>query len=197
MIRSLAAAVLITAISTTGASAARSTMLVRDVTADNIPALQSVAAHVAQAAWCGAAAQTDRVPNAVAGNPVHWVYVIPSDGVDNLAGLASIMQSDAEQIDGWWRGQDPTRTLRNDVASFSCGAQLDITTLRASRSSAQLSPLQGRFSGIADALSQAGLVSSFTKYVVYYDGPTTDENVCGQGGSDSSGFGAAVVYYRS
>ena len=197
MIRLLVAAVLITAISTTGASAARSTMLMRDVTAENIPALQSVAAPVAQAAWCGAAAQTDRVPNAVAGNPVHWVYVIPSDGADNLAGLASIMQSDAEQIDGWWRGQDPARTPRNDVASFSCGAQLDITTVRTSRSSTQLAPLQGRFSAIVDALELAGLSTSTTKYVVYFDGPTVDSNVCGQGGSDSSGFGAAVVYYRA
>jgi hypothetical protein len=48
-----------------------------------------------------------------------------------------------------------------------------------------------------DALDAAGLGSSFTKYVVYYDGPTADSNVCGQGGSDSSGFGAAVVYYRA
>ena len=45
--------------------------------------------------------------------------------------------------------------------------------------------------------TQAGLGSPFTKYVVYFDGPTADSNVCGQGGSDSSGFGAAVVYYRS
>ena len=77
-----------------------------------------------------AAAQTDRAPNGVAGNPVHWVYAIPSDGADNLAALASVMQADAEQIDVWWRGQDPARTPRNDIASFSCGAQLDITTVR-------------------------------------------------------------------
>ena len=69
--------------------------------------------------------------------------------------------------------------------------------MRTPQSSAQLAPLQGRFSGIVDALDQAGLSSSTTKYVVYYDGPTADANVCGQGGSDSSGFGAAVVYYRA
>ena len=136
---------------------------------------QSTARSVAQTAWCGAGAQADRAPNAVAGNPIHWVYVIPSDGADNLSGLASVMQSDAEQIDGWWRGQDPTRTPRNDVAPFSCGAQLDVTTVRTPQSSAQLAPLQGRFSGIVDALDQAGLSSSTTKYVVYYDGPTADE----------------------
>ena len=69
--------------------------------------------------------------------------------------------------------------------------------MRLLQSSAQLAPLQGRFSGIVSALDQAGLSSSTTKYVVYYDGPTSDTNVCGQGGSDSSGFGAAVVYYRA
>ena len=167
---------------------------VSSVTASDI---EPVAATSALAAWCGTAATADRVPNVVAGNPIHWIYAIPSDGADNLGGLASVMQSDAEQIDGWWRGQDPSRTPRNDIASFSCGGQLDITTVRIARSSAQLSPLQGRFSAIVDAVDQARLASSFAKVVVYYDGPTADTNVCGQGGSDSSGFGAAVVYYRS
>ena len=168
-----------------------------DVTVADVAGQAPPASTAALAAWCGAAAQTDRAPNVVAGNPIHWVYVIPSDGPDNLGGLAAVMQSDAEQIDSWWRGQDPSRTPRNDVASFPCGSQLDVTTVRTGRSSAELAALQGRFSAIVDALDQAGLDSSFTKYVVYYDGPTADDNVCGQGGSDSSGFGAAVVYYRS
>ena len=198
MTRVLAAVVALAAtILATGASAPTGTMTVRNVTAEDIPPLQSTARSVAQTAWCGTGAQADRAPNGVAGNPIHWVYVIPSDGADNLSGLASVMQSDAEQIDGWWRGQDPSRTPRNDVAPFSCGAQLDITTVRTQQSSAQLAPLQGRFSGIVSALDQAGLSSSTTKYVVYYDGPTADGNVCGQGGSESSGFGAAVVYYRA
>jgi len=178
-----------------GASAGR---LVHDVTAaDLATAPTATAAPSAPAAWCGAAANVDRAPNLVAGNPIHWVYAIPSDGADNLGGLASVMQADAEQIDGWWGGQDPTRVPRNDVASFSCGAQLDITTVRLTRTSAQLAPLQGRFSFIVDALDEANLDSNLTKYVVYYDGSTDDTRVCGQGGSDSSGFGAAIVYYRS
>ncbi len=198
VIRVLAVVVALAAtVLATGASAVTGTTTVRNVTAEDIPTLQSTARSVAQTAWCGTGAQADRAPNGVAGNPIHWVYVIPSDGADNLSGLASVMQSDAEQIDGWWRGQDPTRTPRNDVAPFSCGAQLDVTTVRTQQSSAQLAPLQGRFSGIVSALDQAGLSSSTTKYVVYYDGPTADGNVCGQGGSDSSGFGAAVVYYRA
>jgi hypothetical protein len=155
------------------------------------------AAVAAPAAWCGQASQSDRTPNPVAGNPVHWVYLIPSDGTDDLANVASVMQGDAEQVDTWWRGQDPTRTPRHDVASFSCGTQLDITTVRSARSSAELTPLGSRFVSIADSIEQAGLDSGFTKYVVYYDGPLSDVNVCGQGASDTSGFGVAVVYYRA
>jgi hypothetical protein len=162
-----------------------------------LDAVAAGARTVAAAAWCGTAAQADRVPNAVAGNPIHWVYLIPSDGVDGFGTVSTAMQSDAEQIDSWWRGNDPTRTPRNDLASFACGAQLDLTTVRSSRSSAQFMSLGGRFSGIVGTLEQAGLTSPFTKYVVYYDGPIDDDNICGQGGSDSNGFGVGVVYYRS
>jgi Divergent InlB B-repeat domain len=198
VIRALAVgAVAAAAIATAGAEASSTRLVVRDVTAADLAAPFSTATPAAPAAWCGTAAQTDRAPNGVAGNPIHWVYAVPSDGPDGLAGFATLMQADAEQIDSWWRGQDPTRTPRNDVAPFSCGVQLDITTLRLPRTGAQLSALQGRFSTIVDALDQAGLSSPHTKYVVYYDGPTADANVCGQGGSDSSGFGAAIVYHRS
>jgi Divergent InlB B-repeat domain len=162
-----------------------------------VSAIEPRSAAATATAWCGQAAQADRVPNAIAGNPVHWVYMIPSDGADNLSAVAGVMQSDAEQIDAWWRGQDPTRTLRNDVASFSCGSQLDITTVRSSRTSSQLMPVGPRFGAIASSLEQAGLNSPFTKYIVYYDGPLSEANICGQGGSESSGFGVAVVYYRA
>ncbi|HEU5489568.1 MAG TPA: hypothetical protein VFU84_02150 [Gaiellaceae bacterium] len=189
-----AAAALLVGAAAAAGSGAPASPAVTSVTAADITAPRSTAAP---AAWCGSASQTDRAPNGVAGNPVHWVYAIPSDGADNLAGLASVMQADAEQIDAWWRGQDPARTPRNDVAPSTCGTQLDITSIRVPRTSAELSPLQGRFSAIVDALDAAGLSSSLTKYVVYFDGPTTDANVCGQGGSESNGFGAAVVYYRS
>lgn len=164
------------------------------VTAGSGPRASSAAAA---AAWCGSEAQADRVPNGVAGNPVHWIYLIPSDGGDNLGAVAGSMQSDAEQIDAWWRGQDPTRTPRNDVTAFSCGSQLDVSTIRSTRSSAQLTPTSGRFAAIVDAVQAAGFTSSLTKYLVYYDGPVDDDNICGQGGSNGSGFGVAIVFFRS
>ena len=149
------------------------------------------------ATWCGAASQVDRAPNPVSGNAVHWIYAIPSDGADRLASVASTMQTNAEEIDVWWRGQDPLRVPRNDVATFPCGTQLDLTTVRVSRTGSQLASLDDRFDGIVDSLEAASFRSPFTKYLVYYDGPVSEANVCGQGGSDPTGFGVAVVYFQA
>jgi List-Bact-rpt repeat protein len=158
----------------------------------------ATAAPSGPAEWCGSAASADRTPNVVAGNAIHWIYLIPSDGADNLGSVAPAMQSDAEQIDAWWRGQDSGRAPRNDLTTFACGTELDVTTVRSTSSGAQLAPLDGRFSGIFDTLQRAGFTSDFAKYVVYYDGPSDEQNVCGQGGSSNpTGFGLAVVYYRA
>jgi List-Bact-rpt repeat protein len=148
------------------------------------------------ATWCGTARQTDHAPNAVAGNPVHWIYAIPADGQDGFSTWASAMQADAESIDAWWRANDPARTLRSDLAQFACGQQIDISMIRLSQSSGQLSSVDTRFGRIADALIALRFSSDFTKYVVYYDGPVEPE-ICGQGGSDRSGLGFAVVYPRA
>ena len=148
------------------------------------------------AIWCGTARQTDQAPNAVAGNPVHWIYAIPSDGQDAFSTWASAMQADAESIDAWWRASDPARTLRSDLAQFSCGQQIDISMIRLSQSSGQLASVNTRFGRIADALVDVEFSSDFTKYVVYYDGPVEPE-ICGQGGSARSGLGFAIVYPRA
>ena len=177
-----------------GSAAPTADALRRSATA--VPA--ATAEPFAPAAWCGSPASADRVSNVVAGNPIHWIYLIPSDGADNVGSVAPVMQSDAEEVDSWWRGQDPTRAPRNDLTTFSCGTQLDITTVRSTRPGAEFAPLDGRFGLIFDTIERAGFASNFTKYLVYYDGPSDEDNVCGQGGSNHpDAFGLAVVYYRS
>ena len=148
------------------------------------------------ATWCGTPAQADLAPNSVAGSPVHWVYAIPSDGPDRFSSYGSLMQGDAESIDAWWRGQDPLRTPRNDLAPFSCGSQLDLTLFRLTQSSSQLASVDARFNAITSSLMMRGFGSRHTKYLVYYDGPVEPE-ICGQGGSSSSGLGFAVVYVQA
>lgn len=169
-------------------------MRTRLVTAEDLRGHPARVARTAE--WCGTTAQADRTPNAVAGHPVHWLYVIPADGEDRIGAAAGLMQGDAEAIDAWWRREDPTRTLRNDLAPFPCGLQLDLSTLRLPQSSGQI-PTGARFSVIFDSLRAAGFSSDFTKYVVYYDGPAEDTRICGQGGSIRSGIGLAVVYLRA
>jgi hypothetical protein len=179
---------------TAAAPQAGTGLAAHDVRLSEIEALD-IAARTA-ATWCGTATQTDRHPNAVAGHPSKWIYALPSDGADALATYGTVMQTDAEAIDAWWRLQDPARTPRNDVAAFPCGTQLDIATLRLPQSGAQLTG-PARFNAIATGLQAAGHASSFTKYVVYYDGPVADDQICGQGGSDRAGFGIAVVFVRA
>ena len=151
----------------------------------------------AAATWCGAPAQADLRPNLVSGFPVHWIYVLPSDAPDRFSTFASLMQTDAETIDAWWRREDPSRMPRNDLAQFSCGPQLDLTVLRLQQTSAQLTPVEGRFVTLFNALPAAGFGSRFTKYLVYFDGPVAEADLCGQGASDATGFGLAVMYVQA
>lgn len=146
--------------------------------------------------WCGTPTQQDLAPNAVAGNAVHWIYAIPSDGADRFPTFASAMQTDAELIDAWWRGQDATRTPRDDLAAFPCGTQLDLSSVRLALPASRLDN-STRFEEIVDGIVAAGFRSTFVKYVVYYDGSISEQGLCGQGGSESSGFGVAVVFTRS
>ncbi|MFO7572034.1 MAG: hypothetical protein R6W48_05455 [Gaiellaceae bacterium] len=166
----------------------------RAVIADDFREVEILGARTA--AWCGTPAQADRAPNAVAGYPVHWVYAIPADGEDRVDATAGLMQADAEAIDAWWRREDSLRTVRNDLAQFPCGLQLDLSALRLPQPAAQL-PADARFAAIFGALRAAGFNSDLTKYVVYYDGPASDTRTCGEGGGLRSGIGLAVVYLRA
>ena len=129
---------------------------------------------------------------------MHWLYVTPLNEPDRFSTLASLMQTDAEAIDAWWRREDATRTLRNDLARLTCGAQLDLTSLRFQAPASQFFGDFG-FGQIFGQLEGDGFDSPFTKYVVYYDGPvpSSELNVCGRGGGDDDGIGLAIVYVRA
>ena len=152
---------------------------------------------LSSATWCGTPSAIDAKPNAVAGYPVHFIYAVPSDGTDRLSTFASRMETDWEAIDSWWRGQDPTRTPRADVAQFSCGLQLDLSSVKLRQSSAQIAAQEEPFDQVFDSLDSLGFTSQFTKYVVYYDGPVGNDNICGIGGSLRGGFGLAVISVRA
>lgn len=151
----------------------------------------------AAATWCGTPSELDARPNVVAGNPVHWIYAIPADGPDRLSTFGSRMQTDWETIDGWWRGQDPTRSPRSDLARFSCGDQLDISVVRLPQTGSQLASPESPFELVWDGIEARGFRSEFTKYVVYYDGPVGDDRICGVGSTVPNATGLAVFLAQS
>ncbi len=145
--------------------------------------------------WCGTPGTVDRLPEGNPGAPVHWIYAIPSDGTDRLATeIGTQMQTDAETIDGWWRGQDPTRTPRFDTLGFGCGQQLDISFVTLNSTAAELQPIASRFARILAGIEAAGFSSAVTKYIVYYDGPGDGTNVCGEGAGSAESEGVAIEF---
>jgi hypothetical protein len=155
------------------------------------------AASRVSATWCGTPSQIDATPNAVAGDAVHWIYAIPSDGQDRFSSFASVMQTDAEIVDGWWRSQDSVRTPRFDVAPFPCGVQLDLSSVRLTQSGAQLASSESPFEQIWDTLVPRGFNSPHSKLVVYYDGPVGNNRICGAGATVPRSLGMAMYYVQS
>jgi hypothetical protein len=145
------------------------------------------------ATWCGTPAPDNRTPELAGGANVHVVYAIPSDGTDRFAQLANSIETDAENIDSWWRGQDQTRTPRFDLFSFSCGAQLDLSTVRLSDAGSQLTSPMEDFIRISTQFGLNRLLTKDVADLVYFDGPITDPQVCGIGGQGALG-GIAIVF---
>lgn len=145
------------------------------------------------APWCGSPSVEDRAP-AVTGRTIRVLYVLPADGADRTAELAPRISADVDEIGAWWRTQDPEREPRFDRASFPCGPQADILTLRLSQTAAALTSPAVRFDRIADAVEAAAGRSGYEKQLVYYDGPTDDADICGEGAGTADGVGVAVVY---
>ena len=134
----------------------------------------------------------------MAGPFVHVVYAIPSDGVDHADVFAPRIADDVAQIEAWWATQDPTRVPRFDVASFSCGLQPDVTTVKLPQAGSQLFPLRGRGRSLFAGVTSAGLGSEFGKYLVYYDGPVDKLDTCGEGGgAPDSGPDYAFLYVNA
>ncbi len=153
-----------------------------------------VGAGTAQAApWCGTATAQDRPPT-LTGRAIRVVYAYPSDGPDRSAELAARISDDVDQIDAWWLGQDPTREPRFDRASFPCGPQADVLSLRLSDTAATLLSRDLRGDRIVASVGVATGRSPYEKDLVYYDGPVDDPDLCGEGTGLPDGDGIAIVY---
>jgi hypothetical protein len=129
----------------------------------------------------------------VTGAQIHVIYAYPSDAEDRFDVWAPRIAQELAAGDQWWRGQDPTRTLRFDLASFAgCDApfgQLDISSVRLDTPAREFLPASDpEGTTLHDALAanflQTGKIS-----LVFLDGTTPGRGACGQDFRD-----AAVVF---
>ncbi len=148
------------------------------------------------AAWCGSTATENRDPG-VTGRTIRVIYAIGSDGEDRSADWASRISAEMDGIASWWRTQDPDREPRFDVFPFPCGLQIDLTVQRLPGTVAELRPVDSRAERIYNEVAVAGGLSVFQKYIVYYDAPVDETNLCGQGGGDPFGSAIAIVYLQT
>jgi Divergent InlB B-repeat domain len=156
-------------------------------------ALAAGAGNAVAAPWCGTTTTQDRAP-ALTGRSIRVIYAYPSDGVDRSSEVASRMSADVDEIDAWWRGQDPLREPRFDRSAFPCGLQADILSLRLSDTSETLRSEAVRGDRIVALVGVATGRSSYEKELVYYDGPVNDADRCGEGTGRPDGDGIAMVY---
>jgi hypothetical protein len=149
------------------------------------------------AGWCGAGESSVDRADITAGQQVHAVYAVPSDGADDFAAVANRIADDVASLTTWWTTQDPTRTPRFDEAAYAGGPCLDISFVRLPEQASALVGASDAYRKLRSDLVVAGLASPGKKYYVYYDGPSVQEDICGTGGGlFGSGPDYAIVWLR-
>ena len=152
------------------------------------------------APWCGSVSTQDR-PQAVAGYPIRVVYAISAEGGDRSAVVAPQIAAVIDEIDGWWRREDSSRTPRFDLYADSCGPQPDITLWRVPTVHAGMTDAGAIFDLLWDELHHWQGAGQ-TKYLVFFDGATAEvagAQTCGIAApaAGSSRMGLATVFLGS
>ena len=149
------------------------------------------------AAWCGSGETgADRLPDAVTAQQIHGIVVVPSDAPDTFPAAANQLADDAASMTSWWQGQDSTRVPRFDQALFGGTACLDISFERLPETTASYTGMgaDAAFQQIGQDLISAGFDDPYKKYLVYFEGPSVQDDICGVGGGDfGSGPSFAIV----
>jgi hypothetical protein len=140
------------------------------------------------AGWCGSGESAVDRPDTTTGAQVHAIWAIPADSPDTFATGAGQIADDLASISAWWVGQDPTRTPRIDSAPFPAGTCADISFVRLPQPASAFVGASGALLTVESDLATTGFGNLFKKYIVYFDGPSVQENVCGiSDGNFSSG----------
>lgn len=147
------------------------------------------------AGWCGSGESAADRTDATTGAQIHAIWVVPADSPDTFATGAPRVADDLASVSAWWVGQDPTRAPRVDNAVFPGGTCADISFVRLPEPASAFVGAGNAFNAIASNLETMGFGNLFKKYLVYFDGPSVETDVCGTGaGSFSSGPDFAVLW---
>jgi hypothetical protein len=147
------------------------------------------------AGWCGTGITGQDLPDVVAGAQFHGIVALPADAPDTFAADANRLANDAATMTAWWQGQDPTRIPRFDTASFQGTVCLDLSFVRLPDPGVSYSGGSASFGRVVQQLRVAGFSRVGKDYVVYYDGPSVQENVCGTG-APLTGSSFAIVWLQ-
>ena len=136
-------------------------------------------------------------PDDIAGNQVHVIYVLPSDGADQSFDIDGTLSGSMQLAQNWFAGQTNGRRVRYDTYR---GA-LDITFVRLSRSDAQfLSFGMAIREALAADLAAVGFTNQQKIYAVFYGGGSPRSGVqipCGQGAYPVAAIYLACLLDRS
>lgn len=150
------------------------------------------------AGWCGSGETAADRPDVLTAQQIHAVVAAPSDVPDTFGADAGSVADDVAAIDAWWQAQDPTRVPRFDLAAFGAASCLDISFVRLPDTGASYTAIGagGAFDRVISEIARTG--HQFKDYLVYYDGPSVETDVCGTGGTRSfnSGLSFAVVWMQ-
>jgi hypothetical protein len=151
--------------------------------------------------WCGPGESAVDLPDTVGGPQVHVIYAYPADAPDNFGRWVTPIARDLAAVDTWWQGQDPTRTLRFDFASFpGCATQfgaLDISSVRLPNPTEHYLVDEADVINVVNQDLRAAFPSTTKKYVVYFDGPVASGAVCGRGAAGPLAGLSAILYLQS
>jgi hypothetical protein len=154
-------------------------------------------AAVPPVTWCGHdEVSADRAEQAPwYRDEVRFVYAVPSDGADHFFADASGIATDAAWIEAWWQQQDPTRAPRFALTTFpGCATQfgaLDLGFIRLPHPASYYAAADVPARLLDADLAPLGLPEA-QKTIVYYDGPSTNQDYCGVTTSETSSAGGAV-----
>lgn len=147
------------------------------------------------AGWCGPGEASSDLHDATTGRQIHAIWAVPADGADTFVTGAPKLADDLGSIEAWWQTQDPTRVPRIDDAAFPAGTCEDISFVRLPDPSGAFVGAEDAYDHLALELTSLGFANPYKKYLVYYDGPSVQDGICGTGGGDfATGPSYAVVW---